>query len=122
MFPYRCPLALALSLGLATPFAAHAQPESAIFSEQQFEALDLDNNGRIDVAEYSQFMIQAFGKIDRDGNGLLTREELGGVVTAEQFNAMDRDDSATISRDEFMEQVMSDFREGDKNNDGFVSR
>ncbi|MCK9511776.1 MAG: EF-hand domain-containing protein [Pigmentiphaga sp.] len=113
-------LALAFALGLAAPMAALAQSAPLDLSQEHFEQLDVDKNGRISEVEYRQFMDGAFTKLDADGNGRLSPSETASVLTAEQFAIVDSDKNGELSRTEFLDQVMRDFRRADDDSDGHL--
>ncbi|MGE4335663.1 MAG: EF-hand domain-containing protein [Pigmentiphaga sp.] len=113
-------LALAFALGLAVPAFALAQSAPLDLSQEHFDQLDVNKDGKISEIEYSQFMDGAFTKLDADGNGRLSPAETATVLTAEQFTAVDSDKNGELSRQEFLDQVMRDFRRADDNNDGHL--
>lgn len=112
-------LPLTIALALSVPVLASAQEgNSQMMSREHFDQLDTNKDGVVSRAEYQQFMEGAFTKLDTDGNGMLSKEEAGAVLTPEQFNNVDADKNGQLSRKEFMTQVMADFDRHDRNGDG----
>ncbi|MGB3393514.1 MAG: hypothetical protein WA956_15135 [Stenotrophomonas sp.] len=76
-------LAAGLTLLLALPAAAQVQDTG-----DYLRRMDLDGDGRIGADEYLQWMLYAFDRMDRNGNGVLEPEEQPGgrgkVITREQ--------------------------------------
>ncbi len=56
------------------------------FDAQQFEARDLDGNGKVTFREYRRYaekngvLNQLFGKVDTDGDGYITKPEADAYV------------------------------------------
>lgn len=113
-------VALALALGL--PLAAGAQQAPAgQLTQAHFDRLDTNKDGKVSRAEYQQHMDQAFGRLDKDGNGHLDPAEAGQVMTPEQFSKVDADGNGQISKAEFMDRVTGDFDRQDRNRDGYLT-
>ena len=76
-------LAAGLALLLAWPAAAQVQD-----TRDYLQRMDLDGDGRIGPDEYLQWMLYAFDRMDRNGNGVLEPEEQPGgrgkPITREQ--------------------------------------
>ena len=113
-------LAIVLALALGMPLAAVAQGSTTAveLTQEHFDQLDVDKDGQVSRAEYQQYMEGAFGRLDADGNGRITKQEAARVLTPEQFAAVDADGSSDISEAEFMDRVMRDFDRQDRDKDG----
>ncbi len=89
-----------------------------------FDALDVNNNNRIERGEWSGTRI-AFNRLDTNRDGTLTRRELDGgdavVAGYDEFDARDGNNNGVISRSEWREGAAA-FNRFDVNNDGVISR
>src|SRR5690606_13322369 len=72
-------------------------------------------DGVLSEAEYQQFMKEAFKKLDKDGNGGLTLDEVETLLTPAQFKEADRNDDGKITLAELIDHVMKDFQRADIN-------
>ena len=91
----------------------------------QFEYLDLNNNGRIELNEWHASR-EAFNWLDRNNDGVLTRAEvagqnLGTSGNGDQFASLDRNNDRAIELNEWQWSRAS-FDRLDTNNDGRLSR
>ena len=79
-----------------------APPEATEFSREQrrFGRIDRDFDGRITRNEMLSIRTRDFRKLDIDGNNLLTFEEWA-VRTANRFKSADRNGDVILSREEF---------------------
>jgi hypothetical protein len=70
--------------------------------EKRMKRLDTNNDGMISRDEWKG-KPEVFDKIDKNGNGSLTREELGAAARrqTERLNQMDTNNDGKISRDEW---------------------
>ncbi len=68
--------------------------------QQRFGRYDRDRSGRIGRNEMLSTRTDAFRKLDKDGNNLLTFEEWA-VATVTRFEAADRDRDAELTPEEF---------------------
>lgn len=120
------PLVLAL---LCTPAVGGQKPASGntpaapvVLTPEHFEHLDTNRDGVLSEAEYQQFMKEAFKKLDKDGSGGLTLDEVETLLTPAQFKEVDRNDDGKITLDELIDHVMKDFQRADSNKDGKLQR
>ena len=79
-----------------------APPEATEISREQrrFARLDRDGDGRVTRNEMMALRTRDFRRLDSDGNNLLTFEEWA-VVTANRFKAADRNGDLWLDRAEF---------------------
>lgn len=79
-----------------------APPEATELTreQQRFARYDRDRSGRIGRNEMLSTRTDAFRKLDKDGNNLLTFEEWA-VATVNRFEAADRDRDAELTPAEF---------------------
>lgn len=87
-----------------TPQERDAQIQA--FETDVFKALDTDHNGQLSPAEFSKahdvvhdvMAKQMFAKLDKNGDGVLTKDEFPPFV--QKMSAMDTNGDGTISHDE----------------------
>lgn len=96
--------AVGLTLLLALPAAAQVQDANAYL-----QRMDLDGDGRIGPDEYLQWMLYAFERMDRNGNGVLEPEEQPGGR------------GRPITREQQVQVILERFRKQDANGDGYLS-
>ena len=103
---------LSFLLAAATlPWAAMAQVQD---TADYLRRMDLDGDGRVSPDEYLQWMLYAFDRMDRNGNGVLEPEEQPGgrgrpitreqhrQVILERFHRQDADGDGHLSARELM--------------------
>ena len=110
----------ALALLAIAPLAASAQPQSFILTQEHFDVLDVNKDGKVSADEYTTFMRESFDKLDGNSDAVLTTTELSEPLPAEQIATLDKNKTGNVSRDEFMEQVTADFKRYDYNQDGHL--
>src|SRR5262245_60153049 len=90
--------------------------------EKRMKAMDVDNDGAISRDEWKG-KPQAFDRVDKNGDGSLTREELAAHARnqAGRFNEMDANNDGRISRDEWKGNPKR-FDRLDANGDGVVTK
>jgi Ca2+-binding EF-hand superfamily protein len=87
-----------------TPQERDAQIQA--FETDVFKALDTDHNGQLSPAEFSKahevvhdvMAKQMFAKLDKNGDGVLTKDEFPPFV--QKLSALDTNGDGTVSRDE----------------------
>lgn len=70
--------------------------------------MDADGDGRVSLAEYLHWMGYAFEQMDRNGDGVLTPDELPGGK------------GKPVTREEHRQRLAERFRRQDANGDGFL--
>jgi Ca2+-binding EF-hand superfamily protein len=86
--------------------AAPTPQEREAFQADLFKALDTDHNGQLSAAEFSKSLetartlmqTQTFKKLDKNGDGALTRDEFPPY--AAKMSAMDTNGDGTVTHDE----------------------
>lgn len=122
---------VACVLGLFTSLSAFAQAPQGQSGprqrggpngEKRMKRLDINNDGVISRDEWKG-RPEAFDKIDNNGDGSLTREELGDAARrqAGRLNEMDTNNDGKISRDEW-KGAPNRFDRLDANGDGVITK
>lgn len=90
---------------MALPFAASAQVTQ---TSEYLARMDTDGDGRVSLAEYLDWMGYAFEQMDRNGDGVLTADELPGGK------------GKPVTREEHRQRLAERFRKQDANGDGVL--
>lgn len=102
-----CGLVLSLLLaGLGLGGAAQAQVND---TGDYLRRMDVDGDGRVSVDEYVQWMLYAFDRMDRNGDGVLGADELPGSR------------GKPITREQQRQTIVERFHKQDANGDGHLS-
>lgn len=112
---FTCLVAMGGLAATATAAQAQAQDPSAggrpaVESTGSYlQRMDADTDGRISLEEYQAWMGYGFAQMDRDGNGVLTPEELPGGR------------GKPIPHAAHVAQIAQRFARQDANGDGYLS-
>ena len=109
-------LGLLGSLALAQT-AIQAQPDW----KARFASYDRNKDGRIDRAEFQEWMTDVFYLRDKDHKGYLVLEDVRGVMAPETLKAINRKGDGKLSLQEFLNATFQDFAAIDVNQDGSVT-
>ena len=90
----------------AGPDGGPTPQEREAFQADLYKALDTDHNGQLSPAEFSKawetaqtmMKTQMFKKLDKNGDGVLTKDEFPPFVA--KMSAMDTNGDGTVTRDE----------------------
>ena len=72
------------------------------------QRMDSDGDGKVSEAEYLHWMLYAFDRMDRNGDGVLTADELPGGK------------GRAITRQQQRQVIVQRFHKQDANGDGFL--
>ncbi len=95
-----------------------------------FEAHDKNGDGRIDLEEFHQWMVEVFDFWDTEREvfstgvrlGYLTLEDMKGFgVGTETFKAINRKGDGKLTLEEFMNAAFRDFEASDTDRDGTLT-
>ncbi|WP_313441405.1 EF-hand domain-containing protein [Stenotrophomonas sp.] len=87
------------------PLAVSAQVTD---TASYLQRMDSDGDGRVSQAEYLQWMLYAFDHMDRNGDGVLTADELPGGK------------GKAITREQQRQVIVQRFHKQDANGDGYL--
>jgi len=87
------------------PLAAAAQVRD---TATYLQRMDSDGDGKVSEGEYLQWMLYAFDRMDRNGDGVLTADELPGGK------------GRAITREQQRQVIVQRFHKQDANGDGFL--
>jgi Ca2+-binding EF-hand superfamily protein len=79
---------------------------------------DRNSDGRIDRAEFHDWMVEAFYRRDQARKGYLVVEDVKGVMSPDRFAAANRKRDGRLSLPEFLNAVFQDFEAADLDKDG----
>jgi Ca2+-binding EF-hand superfamily protein len=85
------------------------------------DALDTDDNGAVDAAEFDAFMGQTFSALDTNGDGYISAAESAGFMSPDQFAAANTNGDDGISAAEFTAATQADFAAADRDGDGVLN-
>ncbi len=99
-------MGMGMGMGPHGPGGGPTPQERDAFQADLFKALDADHNGQLSAAEFSkawetaktQMKTAAFKKLDKNGDGLLTKDEFPPYVA--KMSAMDANGDGTVTHDE----------------------
>jgi Ca2+-binding EF-hand superfamily protein len=94
-----------LLLAALLPAAAPAQVSD---TRGYLQKMDSDGDGRVSETEYVQWMLYAFDRMDRNGDGVLTADELPGGK------------GRAITHEQQRQVIVQRFHKQDANGDGFL--
>ncbi len=86
---------------------------------------DADGDGRVSVEELRAARDTMFGRLDRNGDGVLTSDDRPRLEAAKRRleglrEQMDADGDGQVTKDEFVNGPTPFFTQADTNQDGFV--
>jgi Ca2+-binding EF-hand superfamily protein len=110
-----------LAVPALVAFALPALAQQPALNESHLKALDSNGNGAISKSEFDAFSDFAFEKMDKDGNNMLSPDEVDDYVIGDAFDMLDDDGDGAVSAGEFASQMEEDFNTADKDGDGILN-
>ena len=74
----------------------------AFAQQSAIKALDLDNDGTLDLNEVTKAAETVFDHLQKDQDETLDRKEVGSRLSAKEFAEADPDKDSTLSKEEYM--------------------
>ena len=97
--------------------AMQAQPDW----KARFATYDRNKDGRIDRAEFQEWMTDVFYLRDKDHKGYLVVEDVRGAMAPETLRAINRKGDGKVSLEEFLNATFQDFAAADVNQNGSLT-
>lgn len=117
---------LVTALAVAAALAALAGPGLAQAAapdwREGFQANDKNGDGRIDRAEFQNWVVEGFYFRDKGHKGYLVQADLQGTASPEVFKAMNRKGDGKLTMSEFLNVLFQDFAAADVNQDGALTQ
>lgn len=117
---YRVLVLGALAVSLAGGLAA-GQTTLRPDWRERFRAHDGNADGRIDRAEFQEWMVDVFFQRDRGKKGYLTIDDVQDAMTPEVFRALSRKGDGKLWLPEFLNALFQDFQAIDTGREGSVT-
>jgi EF-hand domain pair len=117
--PLRCLILLATMAWSFTGSLVEAQTTLRPDWKERFRAHDGNGDGRIDRAEFQEWMVDVFFQRDQGRKGYLTIEDVRGSMTPEVFKAMNRRGDGKLWLPEFLNA--QDFQAIDTGREGSIT-
>ena len=89
--------------------------------KESFRLHDKNGDGRIDRAEFQEWMEDVFFFRDTNHKGYLVQSDMQGMVSSEVFKAMNRKGDGKLTMQEFLNGLFKDFDAIDVPGDGFIT-
>jgi Ca2+-binding EF-hand superfamily protein len=89
--------------------------------KERFRAFDQNGDGRIDRAEFQEWMLDAFFHRDRGKKGYLAMEDVRGAMTPEVFKALSLKGDGKLWLPDFLNALFRDFDAMDTDRVGSVT-
>ncbi len=100
---------------------ANAQAPAQPDWKESFRLHDKNGDGRIDRAEFQDWMVDAFYFRDKGHKGYLVQEDLQGTLSPEVFKAMNRKGDGKLRLNECLNALFLDFAAIDVSQQGSIT-
>lgn len=114
-------LLLALGIGLAWALPATAQVKAEA-APDRFDVADANHDGKVNRAEYDNFVAELVLLYDTNRDGKLSRDEVANARDPSKFDRIDADHDGFLTPQEIEAFDGSDFAAMDANGDGGIDR
>ncbi len=101
--------------------SALAQAPTKADWKEGFRAHDKNGDGKIDRAEFQEWMVDVFFQRDANHKGYLVFEDVKDVMSPETFKAYNKNGDGKIRLQEFLNAVFLDFEAADVNKNGALT-
>ncbi len=89
--------------------------------KERFHAHDKNGDGKIDRAEFQEWMVDVFFHRDKNRKGYLVFEDVQDVMSAKIFKASNKNGDGKLTLQEFLNAVFQDFEAADVNKKGALT-
>lgn len=89
--------------------------------KERFRAFDKNHDGKIDRAEFQEWMLDAFFQRDSNHKGYLVLEDVKDVMSAEKFKSYDKRGDGKLRLQEFLNAAFQDFEMMDVGKNGMLT-
>lgn len=87
-----------------------------------FRAHDTNGDGRIDRAEFQEWIVEGFYFRDKGRKGYLVQADLQGMASPEVFNAMNSKKDGKLMLNEYLNALFQDFAAADVDGTGTLTQ
>jgi Ca2+-binding EF-hand superfamily protein len=103
------------------PVLAQTALQSKPDWKARFRSHDRNQDGRIDRAEFQEWMVEVFFFRDTNHKGYLVLEDVRGRMSPETLRAINLKGDGKLTQAEFLNAVFRDFEAADVNTDGALT-
>jgi Ca2+-binding EF-hand superfamily protein len=106
---------IALAACLATQVSAQAE-----IGDSQLAAVDTNGDGMVTRDEFDAFAARAFQTLDTNSDRSLSATELSAGSLSDSMSDLDADGNGDVSREEIGRQMIADFSAADQDGNGVI--
>jgi Ca2+-binding EF-hand superfamily protein len=89
--------------------------------KESFRAHDKNGDGRVDRAEFQEWMVDVFFHMDKNHKGYLVFGDVQDVMSINTFKTYDKNGDGKITLQEYLNDVFKDFDAADVNKNGALT-
>jgi Ca2+-binding EF-hand superfamily protein len=115
----RLSFVFACAAAFTVPAVAQVTTEAA---PDRFDVADANHDGKVDRAEYDNFVAELVLLYDANRDGKLSRDEVANARDPSKFDRIDADHDGLLTPQEVEAFSSSDFAAMDGNGDGSIDR